>query len=376
MKIGYDAKRITHNGTGLGNYGRFIIRILAAYYPQNEYHLYSPSKGKDRLRNQLKECAKITFHYPETLFYRMFKAIWRSGALVSTLKKDGITLFHGLSNELPYGLRKEQIRTVVTIHDLIFLRYPQFYSVIDRWIYGRKFKAACLQADKIIAISEMTKRDIIRFFHVDEEKIAVVYQGCDASFSRPVTEKQKASVRNTYKLPARFILNVGSIESRKNLLLIVKAMTYLDSDISLVVIGKRTPYTDEVEQYIRENHLSDRIVIKSNVPFTDLPTIYQMASLFVYPSFFEGFGIPIIEAIHSGLPVIAATGSCLEEAGGPGSIYVDPDDEKLLAEKISLVFSSPELTEKMKEEGKAYVKRFSDEAIARDILSVYTALGV
>ena len=373
MNVGFDAKRITHNRTGLGNYGRFIVRVLSTYYPGNKYHLYSPSKSKGRLCSELEGDANINFHYPDRFIFRLFKAVWRSGALMSSLKKDKIELFHGLSNELPYGLRKNSIRSIVTIHDLIFLRYPQFYKPIDRWIYTKKFRTACRQADRVIAISEMTKQDIIRFFNIDEDKISVVYQGCDVSFTHAVTSEKKESVRTAYHLPSRFILNVGSIESRKNLLLIVKAMKYLKEDIELVAIGKRTPYADEVEQYARENGLSDRVRLISNVSFADLPAVYQMADLFVYPSFFEGFGIPIIEAMHSRVPVIAATGSCLEEAGGPDSIYVNPNDEQDLAEQISLILSSPALGEQMKKAGVEYVKRFSDEAIARDIMQVYRA---
>lgn len=374
MNIGFDAKRITHNGTGLGNYGRFIVRVLSAYYPENKYELYSPSKGKDRLRTQLDGCLNVSFHYPDRIVFRLFKAIWRTGALISSLRKDGVEVFHGLSNELPYGLSRGNIRSVVTIHDLIFLRYPQFYKPIDRWIYTRKFRRACRQADKIIAISEMTKRDIIHFFHIEEEKIEVVYQGCDASFIRTVTPEEKDNVREVYHLPSRYMLCVGSIESRKNLLLIVKAMKYLKDDIPLVAIGKRTPYADEVESFACANGLADRVHLISNLAFADLPAVYQMAELFIYPSFFEGFGIPVIEAIHSGLPVIAATGSCLEEAGGPGAVYVDPNDEQLLAEQISLILSSPELADKMRKEGLKYVQRFSDEAIACDIMEVYRKL--
>lgn len=375
MNVGFDAKRITHNRTGLGNYGRFIVRVLSTYYPGNKYHLYSPSKSKGRLCSELEGDANINFHYPDRFIFRLFKAVWRSGALMSSLKKDKIELFHGLSNELPYGLRKNSIRSIVTIHDLIFLRYPQFYKPIDRWIYTKKFRTACRQADRVIAISEMTKRDIVRFFNIKEDKISVVYQGCDASFTHTVTQEKKDSIRATYHLPSRFILNVGSIESRKNLLLIVKAMKYLkEHDIELVAIGRRTSYADEVEQYAKGNGLADRVHLISNVSFADLPAVYQMADLFIYPSFFEGFGIPIIEAMHSGVPVIAATGSCLEEAGGPDSIYIDPDDERMLAEKISLVLSSSELAGMMKIRGKEYVKQFSDEVIARDIIQLYRDL--
>ncbi|WP_455628267.1 glycosyltransferase family 4 protein [Parabacteroides chinchillae] len=374
MKIGFDAKRITHNRTGLGNYSRYIVNILSSFYPGNLYELYSPGEGDAHLRAQVNTSQAIRFHYPSGLITCFPKAFWRSVALSSVLQKDKIELFHGLSNELPCGLKKRGIKSVVTIHDLIFLRYPRFYSRIDRSIYAYKFRKACREADRIIAISEMTKRDIIRFFHIDADKIKVIYQGCDHSFIQPADDEKKAVVRKTYNLPERYILNVGSIERRKNLLLAVKAMKQIDKDVVLIAIGKHTEYADEVEQYVKENDLADRVRLLNHVPFEDLPAIYQQASLFVYPSYFEGFGIPVIEALHSGIPVIAATGSCLEEAGGPDSIYVDPDDDSGMAESIAKVLSSPDLVKKMTESGKAFVKNFSDEIIASRIIELYKEL--
>lgn len=374
MRIGFDAKRAVQNNTGLGNYSRFIVDILSRFYPSNEYVLYAPKPRENKSLNAILQRTNTRIAYPQSTVWKKFASIWRVWGIGKQLREDKLDLYHGLSNELPLSIKKSDTKSIVTIHDLIFLRYPQFYKWIDRRIYAYKFRKACENCNRVIAISEMTKRDIIDYFHIEKEKIDVVYQGCDSVFRSPVAEETKADVRRKYNLPSRYILNVGSIESRKNLLLIVKALKHVPQDISLVAVGKRTPYTDSVEKYIEENGLGGRVLILNKVPFGDLPAIYQNASLFVYPSFFEGFGIPIIEAIHSGLPVIAATGSCLEEAGGPGSIYVNPDDEQELAEKISLVLSSPELAAKMIAEGKEYVKRFSDEAIAKDVMAVYNKL--
>lgn len=372
MKIGFDAKRITHNATGLGNYSRFIVNILSAFYPENQYCLYSPSSGHEYLRKQIKEARQVSFHYPPSTFFNI-KAFWRSWGIASDLRKDGIEIFHGLSNELPFGLKRTGIKTVVTVHDVIFLRYPQFYKWIDRKIYTYKFRKACEGADKVIAISEMTKRDIINFFHIDEQKIEVVYQGCDKSFASVVSTEQKNKVREKYGLPQRFILNVGSIEERKNLLLVVKALKEIEN-VSLVAIGKKTPYVEKVDRFIKENNLSTRVMLFHNIPFTDLPAIYQSASLFVYPSFFEGFGIPILEALTSGIPVIAAKGSCLEEAGGPGSLYVNPKDEKEMAQKIRQVLASPELSSRMVDAGKEYLRNFTDEVLAGKLMEIYRKL--
>lgn len=371
MKIGFDAKRILYNRTGLGNYSRFVVNSLSTHFPNNEYKLYSPGKGIESLQNQINPVPSISFRYPEGFTSKLFPSLWRSNVIVHDLKQDQVDLFHGLSNELPLSISQSGIPSVVTIHDLIFIRYPQFYKYIDRKIYNYKFSKACQVANRIIAISEMTKQDIIRTYKINEEKIDVVYQGCDESFQQTITQEKKEDIRKKYNIPSHYTLYVGSIEERKNLLLIVRALLQLNKDIHLIAIGKRTPYTDIVETYIKENNMQQQVSILNNVPFEDLPVFYQMADLFIYPSFFEGFGIPIIEALHSNVPVIAATGSCLEEAGGPDSLYVEPNDVNDLSEKIDWILSTPAQAELMKKAGKEYVKRFTDQQIANDLMNVY-----
>ena len=372
MKLAFDAKRITHNGTGLGNYSRFVVNALADGFPNNSCHLYSPDKGKDHLRALVPERENVIYHYPgSSPLGALSKDWWRTYGIVRDLKREKPDVYHGLSNELPFGLAKAGIPSVVTIHDLIFVRHPQFYKPIDRAIYNFKFKKACLLADKVVAVSEMTKKDIIHLYGIPEEKIEVVYQGCNASFAQPVKQDKLYEVKHKYHLPEVFILNVGSIEPRKNLLLIVKALKQMGKDIPLVAIGKRTPYADVVEQYVRENNMEGQVTLLSNIPFEDLPAFYRLASLFVYPSFFEGFGIPILEALNSGTPVIAATGSCLEEAGGPDSVYVNPKDANDLSEKINLILTSSAQAEHMREAGREYAGRFKSEVIAGDLMEIY-----
>lgn len=378
MKIGFDGKRATQNFTGLGNYSRYIIEILCRYYPHNEYILYAPKKRSNKMLESLLaqfQCVKISF--PMQSCWKRLSAIWRIWGISKQIQEDEIQIFHGLSNELPLNIRQAQkIKSVVTIHDLIFLLFPQYYAVIDRTIYAYKFRKACQNADKIVAISECTKRDIIRFFHIPEEKIEVIYQGCDSSFQKNASAETKKKAQAEYDLPDRYILNVGSIEERKNILLVVQAMPHLPEDIHLVIIGKRTSYTEKVERYIAENNLTDRVHILSNVPFDLLPAIYQQAEVFVYPSRYEGFGIPIIEALHSGVPVVAATGSCLEEAGGPDSIYVNPDNVEEITNILSRLLSQPEERERMIISGKEYVKRFSEKAQGQSLLNLYQKLNI
>ena len=226
LRIAFDAKRITHNATGLGNYGRTMVAMLARFAPQNRYDLYTPDPGRDELRRRLDGIPQLTFRYPRKPLHGPFKALWRSLGLSRELAPD-TALFHGLSGELPSGLRKRGVRSVVTIHDLIFLRFPAYYKPVDRWIYTLKFRSACRRADRIIAISEATKRDVMHFFGIPEQKIDVIYQGCDERFKHPVDAALLDDVRRRHALPDHYILSVGSIEERKNLLLLLRRSKHI-----------------------------------------------------------------------------------------------------------------------------------------------------
>ena len=373
MKIGFDAKRAVQNNTGLGNYSRYILEIVSCFYPDNRYFLFAPKRKKNERLNSLHTRENTAFVFPSGID-KLIPTIWRTSGIRKDLKKNEIDIFHGLSNELPVGIRHSKVKSVVSIHDLIFLRYPEFYTLVDRTIYRWKFERACRIADKVIAVSECTKRDIVSFFSIPEEKIAVVYQGCHPQFQPIVPEEKKRKIRERYDLPNRFLLFVGSVESRKNVLLAVKALKQLAPDVHLVVIGKATPYQKEVELYAQQSGLSRRLHIFNNFPFADLPAVYQLATVFVYPSYFEGFGIPIIEALSCGVPVVAATGSCLEEAGGPDSFYIHPDDENELAARIHEIVNNESLAHRMREAGKKYVKRFDEAKIASEIIRIYQSL--
>ena len=378
MRIGFDGKRAVQNFTGLGNYSRYIVDILCQFYPENEYVLYAPKKRENKRLNKLtKQYRQLQLSYPTTSFWKKLSSLWRVLGVTRQLEKERIDIFHGLSNELPLNIHKSKVKSIVTIHDLIFLRYPQYYHSIDRNIYTYKFRKACENADRIIAISECTKRDIIEYFGIPADKIEVVYQGCDTSFTHPVTEEKKREVRAKYQLPEHYILNVGSIEERKNALSAVQALTMLPEQIHLVIVGRHTEYTDKIEHFIKENKLEERVHIISNVPFDDLPTFYQLAEIFVYPSRHgveRRCGGTIIEALYSGIPVVAATGSCLEEAGGPDSIYIHPDDIKGMANAFKQIYSDPERKKVMIEKGQIFAKRFSEEKQAEEILNIYKKL--
>ena len=370
MKIAFDGKRAVKNGTGLGNYSRYVLESLCKHGDANDkFIVYSP-KGR---MNAWMQRIIDTFAPQISLVINssIFASVWRTFGVTQDAEKDGAVIFHGLSNELPLNIAKSKMKSVVTIHDLIFRRMPECYKFIDRKIYDYKFRKAAENSDVVIAVSERTKKDIVELYHIDAEKIRVVYQGCDAQFAKEISEDEKIRVAQKYDLPERYILNVGSIETRKNALQIVRALKDVDASVSLVIVGRRTKYAVKIDEYVKKYGLDARIKIISGIDFKDLPAVYAQAEVFVYPSFYEGFGIPIVEALNVGVPVVAAIGSCLEEAGGASSIYVDPTNDKEMSDAINRVLTDSDMRAKMIVDGKEYAKRFSEEQCAKEIFEIY-----
>lgn len=371
MKIGFDGKRAVSNNTGLGNYSRLIIDVLSEFYPNNEYRLYAPKIKENARLTPLLSRENVKLLSPKTSIDRIFPALWRvSSGIVRDCSADGVELYHGLSNELP--LCSMDVPSIVTIHDLIFRFYPQYYkSSIDCKIYDYKFRKACENSTRIIAVSECTKRDIVKEYGISQDKIDVVYQGCDEQFRSKCSEEQISRVRKQYNLPeGDFILFVGTIEARKNALLAVKALRKLPDDVCIVLVGRETKYAEEIKQYANKYNLEKRVLFRT-IAFPDLPAVYQMARVFTYPSKYEGFGIPILESECSATPVVAATGSCLEEAGGDAAIYVHPEDVDGLADAINRAMTDEDLRNNMIVAGLAHSTKFNRPILAKGVMDVY-----
>lgn len=367
MNIGFEAKRVFHNKTGLGNYSRDLIRLLSQYFQENNYYLYNPKDSKEVLFTANNK--NVFEKKPSTAFYSKFYNLWRQKGVVNDLTKDNVKIYHGLSGEIPTGLRSKNIKSIVTIHDLIFVRYPHLYSFFDRKIHFYKFKKAAQQADLVIAISEQTKNDIIEFLKIEPSKIKVIYQGCHAAFKEDYSEKEQKEVSTKFNLPENFILNVGTIETRKNILLAVKAIKNIDS--TLVIVGGKTPYAIEIKNYIKENSLEHKVVFLKGLSIRELAILYRLAKVFIYPSLYEGFGIPIIEALYSKTPVITTHGGVFPEAGGPDSIYIDPASVDQMEKAIEQLLKNDDLREEIAHKGLEFAQKFNDKNIAENIIKAY-----
>lgn len=367
MRIGFDAKRAFFNRSGLGNYSRHTISILSRFASENEYFLFTPST-KNSIEFEKKPNIRVK---TAKGLYKIFPRPWRSYKIVGDLQKNNIDVYHGLSNELPYNIKKSGIPSVVTIHDLIFLRYPDFYHGHDRKIYKSKFLKSCENANRIIAISEQTKKDIVHFFNIPEHKIDVVYQGCDPSFNKKPDEIKLNEIKVKYNLPDEFILNVGTIEERKNIFSVIKSLNENKITIPLVIVGKKTAYYTKIREYISQHKMHNQILFYHDVPFKDLPGFYQLSDIFIYPSLFEGFGIPILEAISSGIPVITNKEGCFKEAAGEYSLLIDAQNSDEIAHSINRVLNDTELRNKMTLKSSDYNKMFSEENINKNLIHVY-----
>ena len=369
MRIGYDAKRIFHNRTGLGNYGRDIIRILNEYTPIEEFFLFNTRRAAV---DSFVPSVKTTVVYPKNWFWKTFPSLWRLFGQWKQIKSHKLSGFHGLSGEIPIQFWEYGIPKIVTIHDLIFLSHPQYYKVWDRIIYKLKFRYAVKMADHVIAISEQTKSDIITYFKTDPNKITVIYQGCNDAYKQSYSTQEREAVRKKHGLPSKYIINVGTLQERKNVLPLIKAIH--GTDYHLVLIGKNKKYAKKLYSYVEKNALQNQVSFLKNIDVKELAILYQNATVFCYPSICEGFGIPIIEAMYSRTPVIVTKGGCFPEAAGPDAIYIDPKKVADIKEKLEWIFNNPEERKRIAEKGYTYVQRFSDDKVGENLMNLYKAI--
>lgn len=382
MNIGFDAKRAYHNNTGLGFFSRVLIRLLADQYPEHTYYLFNPRPGKSFQPH----LANIREVLPKAALHRLLSAAWRSRWVTGDLTRMGIDLYHGLSHEIPAGLPQTGIPSVVTIHDLFPEIYPEQYKPIDVKIYRAKLRYACRHATKIMAISEETKGHIIRTYGTPAEKIEVVYQSCAPAFTVLENAAKKEAVREKYGLPGSFFLHVGTIIERKNLLNICKALNSIRNDIPLPLVvvgndgglkGKVTAYLKEVQLEDRVYFLSEQLALAGRKPFVDaedLPALYQLATAMIYPSYFEGFGMPIIEAMAGGVPVITSTTSCLPEIAGNAAWLADPDSPEEMASGFRKIYTDATFAADMRRKGLENAQRFRPEVYAADTMKLYQSI--
>lgn len=354
MKIGFDAKRYYHNNTGLGNYSRTLVSGLQNLYPENEYMLYD-----------------------EKSFSRTFR-------LGHKADSDGCEIFHGLSNELPFDIKGRKMKSIVTMHDVAWLTFPDMYHWADRHIYDLKYGSSCRKADKVLAISESTKRDVMRFYGVGEDRVEVIYQPVQSYYYTPLTQADAYRFIREHFGPEGlppYILYVGSINSRKNLLGALQALALIPKEQRplLLIVGNGREYRRECEAFIKKNNLETYTRIETSIHNNLLlQALYANALAFIYPSFYEGFGLPVVEAALQKTPVITTTVSSLPEAAGPDACLIDPhadDAAEQMAHYIDLLCSDKAYAANVAEKMEAYSRQmFTPETLTHNLMKLYQSL--
>jgi glycosyltransferase involved in cell wall biosynthesis len=374
---GYDAKRVFQNATGLGSYGRFVLRTLVERFPDSRCLLYTPRVDPEVSRDVSAVISNAARVPPPGFRSGPGAALWRTYLLGRRAARDGATLFHGLSQELPRDLPRK-FPAVVSILDLLPFRHPEFFPRFDRAVYRWKVRWSLDRADLIVTASHRTASDLTTFCGVDQGRVRVIPIGAHPRYRQRLSADTLQRFREAHRLPSEYLLMVGRLERRKNAILGLRALRLLAPDERpvMVLVGGRgeTRYARLLEAYVAEHRLGSWVRFLGRVRSADLPAIYQAATALLYLSLFEGFGIPVLEAMISGVPVIAARGSSLEEVGGDAPHYIDPEDPEELAEVLRDVLESELLRTEMVVKGHRHTARFGDHALADAMMGVYREL--
>lgn len=352
MRIGIDVQTTLGQKSGFGFFVKNLVENLKKVDPQNEYIPIAPS-------------AETDFTTPQRL-------IWDQFSFPKRAIKAKVDILHQPCFSAPIFYKG---KVVLTIHDLVSHYFPQNMPIGSRLYFSKWMPLTYNRAQKIIAISENTKKDIVSLLHIPEEKIVVIHSAVGSEF-RPINDPAKISqVKTKYKTGEKFILDVGTLEPRKNLPFLVRAfhLAIQKGEIkhNLVLTGKKGWYYEGLFDLIKELHLEDRVILPGYVSDEDLPTLYNAADLFCFPSLYEGFGFPPLEALSCGTPVIAADNSSIPEVVGTAGILLAIDNEQIWAENMIKVLTDSSLRAKLSALGLEQAKKFSWEKTARETVKVY-----
>ncbi|MEO1451349.1 MAG: glycosyltransferase family 1 protein, partial [Bacteroidota bacterium] len=291
------------------------------------------------------------------------------------IQTDQLDIFHGLSHELPRGMKASDPKTVVSIHDMIWQHAPQDFPWIDRQFYRIKWKHSVLTADLVLCISEATRQEVLSVYPVNPEKVKVHYQSCDPAFFNPPSSDRAREFRKQAQLPDFFGICVGSLIPRKNHRLILAAVAEMEPKhrFPIFLIGRGSEYAN-LQKQVDEMGLGQWILFRKEVGFDELPLWYQCADVSLYLSRYEGFGLPVLESMAMGTPVVAAQASSLPEAGGNAAQYVGPDDARGLAGVLHRLRQDGAFRREASQKGKVHADFFRPPLVAKRLLELYYGL--
>lgn len=372
MHVAVDISPAVHHHAGLGTYSHELLSALIACDPADEFTAFYYSTHDDQRPDRPLDRvpAKVV---------RLPAKPWRMSVLLAYFSRTnmdrwlpGCDVFHATDHLLPPLLKP---RSVFTVHDLIFRFFPEYHLPLNRWYLGLMLPRFIQRADAVIAVSESTRRDVMRLMRISSDKITVVYEGVNAAF-RPLRDQAKLEeVRARYNLPPRFILYLGTIEPRKNLLTLLEAYLALvrrvESIPSLVIAGRKGWLFQPVFDRVHALGLEERVRFTDFIQSDDTPALMNAADLFVFPSLYEGFGLPPLEAMACGIPVICSNASSLPEVVGDGGLLTDPRDVTGWASAMERVLADRRLGAELAARGMTQAGKFTWDRAAKETVSVY-----
>lgn len=365
MKIGIEARWLQRETTGFGKYAYNLLRELNDLNHGHQLSVYVNNRSVDRGLFANVRARRIVVPLRPPLYKQV------GIPLDIVLKHRQLDLFHFLYNAPALFM---PCPFVVTIHDLSYLHVPQMMSWVNRTLAWWQLRFSAAKARLIITDSENSKRDILNRLHIPENKIDVIPLGVEPSF-RPISSDQKVALCRKYSIPGPFILYVGTYLPHKNLPTLIRAFGRLvakgNSSLNLVLAGKKGRNAENIESLVEKLGLNRRVQMPGFVPDEDLPQLYGSCSVFVFPSLYEGFGLPMLEAMACGVPVIAARSSCLMEVGGDAAVYFDPASDEALADALERTLKNDGLRHDAVRQGFVQAAKFTWRRVAERTLRGY-----
>ncbi len=370
--IGLNAILLSPFSGGVGTYIDNLLNYLSKIIPADALRIYLSTENYKKYRDAysfstIKTPLSAKYPFMRILIENMY---WRN-----QLNKDNIHIFHSPFSYLPYNLNK---KSIVTIHDLRVYRYPETYTKYRRMFLLNAIKNSIYRSSKIIAVSEFTKTEILNLFNVPSEKIEVIYEGLDNSkfLKNPKNEDQK--ILKQFGIQDRYIFSVGHLEPRKNFLKLIKAYEIIlnksKQPIQLVIGGKKNYLYNELFSHVEKKRLNNKVIFCGFLPDDDLKVLYRNASVFAFPSIYEGFGFTPLESLASGVAVAASNVASIPEILGESAIYFDPYSSEDIADKILQLINNPNLGYSLLKNSNQILKKYSWATCAEKTYQLYLKL--
>ncbi|MDD4996206.1 MAG: glycosyltransferase family 1 protein [Patescibacteria group bacterium] len=388
MRIGIDCRTILNpekgEGAGLGHYTYQLVRHLLKIDKKNTYFLFFDRSVQRKRLDKFRQKNVLIKFFPFKQYKKLLPNDYTYFLINAALAREKLDVFHSPTPSLPLFYKGS---SVVTVHDLFGYKLPELFNGQESKIFGKTIPDVLKKTDRIIAVSKATAKDLEEIFHLDKQKIKVIYHGLDQRFFKKRKSIEINKIKKKYKIGDNYLLFLGTFEKRKNIIRLIGAYerwrnglvrgVALKKDLSayqLVLAGGKGQESENIRKRIKKSKYKKDIIVPGYIPSNDLGRLFSGATAFIFPSLYEGFGLPIIEAMAKRIPVITSNVSSLPEISQKAAFLVDPYNVAQIAQAINDILTNKNLNKKLKEKGSKRAKDFSWDKCARETLNVYKNL--